>query len=253
MRARRRSWAYRAPGSRLLRRPLLFGASGRGVVCAAVLAAALSASALAKAAALGSPILGRDGRAAQSHGRRSRRRLVPSRLMVHRDHLTAAPGSTVLVAGILMPARRGSWVRLVARTTGGWRTLAWARTRRSGRFGIRYRVRSSERAPIRVVFAGSRRARPASASAGSLMTLAPVVASWYYDGGNTACGFHATYGIASRTLPCGTKVTLYYAGRTVVATVDDRGPYVYGRTLDLNQNTAAYLGMWGVGLVYASL
>jgi rare lipoprotein A (peptidoglycan hydrolase) len=78
------------------------------------------------------------------------------------------------------------------------------------------------------------------------------VASWYDDVGNTACGFHATYGVANKTLPCGAKVTLSYGGRTVVSTVDDRGPYVYGRSFDLNQNTARYLGMWGVAQVLAS-
>ena len=102
-------------------------------------------------------------------------------------------------------------------------------------------------------FAGSHRARPHPRSAGQIVALAPIVASWYYDAGNTACGFHATYGVANKTLPCGTKVTLSYGGRTVVATVDDRGPYVYGRTFDLNQNTARYLGMWGVGTVFASV
>jgi rare lipoprotein A (peptidoglycan hydrolase) len=47
-------------------------------------------------------------------------------------------------------------------------------------------------------------------------------------------------------------VTLSYGGHTLVATVDDRGPYVYGRSYDLNQNTARYLGMWGVAQVFAS-
>jgi rare lipoprotein A (peptidoglycan hydrolase) len=41
-------------------------------------------------------------------------------------------------------------------------------------------------------------------------------------------------------------------GRSVVATVDDRGPFVPGRDYDLNQNTAAALGMYGVETVLAS-
>ena len=44
-------------------------------------------------------------------------------------------------------------------------------------------------------------------------------------------------------------LTKQLGGRTVVATVDDRGPYVGGRTFDLNQNTAAALGFAGVGTV----
>ncbi len=123
----------------------------------------------------------------------------------------------------------------------------------AGSFRIRYRVRGLGAASVRVAFDGGRRARSVTAAAGQIVALAPTVASWYYDAGNTACGFHATFGVANKTLPCGTKVTLSYGGRTVVATVDDRGPYVYGRTFDLNQNTARYLGMWGVGQVFASV
>jgi len=84
------------------------------------------------------------------------------------------------------------------------------------------------------------------------IAMIPAVASWYYDEGNTACGFHAEYGVANKTLPCGTKVRLSYEGRTVLATVDDRGPFVYGRTFDLDQRTAAALGMWGVATVLCS-
>lgn len=81
------------------------------------------------------------------------------------------------------------------------------------------------------------------------VTLVPAVASWYYDQGSTACGFHAHYGVANKTLPCGTKVEIRYGSRTVTATVDDRGPYVSGRSFDLDQTTAGKLGMSGVETV----
>jgi rare lipoprotein A len=178
---------------------------------------------------------------------------LSSHLVVRRGQFAAPEGSTVVVHGLLKPGRRGATVRLVERAGRSWRTLAISRTHRSGGFRIRYRVHGLGVTPIRVAFAGSRRHRSASVAAGKIVALAPTVASWYYDAGNTACGFHATYGVANKTLPCGTRVTLSYGGRTVVATVDDRGPYVYGRTFDLNQNTARYLGMWGVGQVFASV
>ena len=78
-----------------------------------------------------------------------------------------------------------------------------------------------------------------------MTTLAPC-------GGDTACGFHAYYGVASTSLPCGAKVAFLYGGRTVTATVDDRGPYVGGRDWDLNQNTAGALGFDGVASVWSS-
>lgn len=78
------------------------------------------------------------------------------------------------------------------------------------------------------------------------------VASWYYDKGHaTACGFHAKFGVANKTLPCGTKVKFIYAGHRVTATVDDRGPYVAGRTWDLGQNARAALHFNGVHTVWA--
>ena len=196
-----------------------------------------------------------DAAAVWQHHRlkRDRRSLRASRFVVERGAMVGHAGSVVTVHGLLTPGRRGAWVRLVARTGRSWRTLAIARTHRNGRFRIVYRVQGVGATSVRVAFAGTRRARAASAAAGQIVALAPTVASWYDDGGNTACGFHATYGVANRTLPCGTKVTLSYGDRTVVATVDDRGPYVYGRSFDLNQNTARYLGMWGVAQVFASV
>lgn len=53
----------------------------------------------------------------------------------------------------------------------------------------------------------------------------------------TACGVLYTrtvVGVAHRSLPCGTLVAFSYGGRTVIAPVIDRGPYVAGRTWDLS-------------------
>jgi rare lipoprotein A (peptidoglycan hydrolase) len=78
------------------------------------------------------------------------------------------------------------------------------------------------------------------------------VASWYYDdGGSTACGFRAAYGVANRTLPCGTHVTFKRGGHRITAVVDDRGPYVAGRTWDLDERSAHALGVTGVATVWA--
>jgi rare lipoprotein A len=51
-----------------------------------------------------------------------------------------------------------------------------------------------------------------------------------------------TIGVAHRTLPCGTLVALYRGGRTLVAPVIDRGPFVAGRTWDLTLATFRALG-----------
>jgi rare lipoprotein A (peptidoglycan hydrolase) len=76
-----------------------------------------------------------------------------------------------------------------------------------------------------------------------------AVASWYYDAGQTASGWHSFYGVANRTLAFGTKVLFAYHGRRVLATVQDRGPFVAGRLWDLNENVAGALGFAGVDVV----
>jgi rare lipoprotein A len=50
---------------------------------------------------------------------------------------------------------------------------------------------------------------------------------------------------ASRTLPLGTraKVTNVETGKTAVVTIEDRGPYVDGRLVDLSPATAARIGI----------
>ncbi len=72
------------------------------------------------------------------------------------------------------------------------------------------------------------------------------LATWYgpgFFGNGTACGQtlkQGTWGIAHRTLPCGTLVTLSHKGRKVTVRVIDRGPYS-GATVDLTSRTKSYL------------
>ncbi len=74
-------------------------------------------------------------------------------------------------------------------------------------------------------------------------------ATWYgpgFYGNRTACGKvlrTTTIGVANKTLPCGTKVTLAYHGHSVVAKVIDRGPYAKGYSFDLTGATADALGV----------
>ena len=80
-------------------------------------------------------------------------------------------------------------------------------------------------------------------------------ATWYGPGlyGNrTACGKvlrPSTVGVASRTLPCGTKVTFGYHGHYVVAKVIDRGPFANGASFDLTEAVADSLGFKASGKI----
>lgn len=77
-------------------------------------------------------------------------------------------------------------------------------------------------------------------------------ASWYgpgFYGRKTASGAVYTQtmlNVAHKSLPFGTRIEFEYRGRSVVAVVNDRGPFVAGRTFDLGAGTAKALGFAGV-------
>jgi hypothetical protein len=161
-------------------------------------------------------------------------------------------GHAIRLRGRLLPRARGRRVVLQADHSGRWVTLSSDRTDHAGEFRLRYRPGDLGRERLRIRFEGDHANAAVSTRAGSLTVYHQTVASWYYDGGTTACGFHAYYGVANLSLQCGTRVSFSSGGRTVQAVVDDRGPYVGGRTWDLNQNTASALGFGGVGTVWSS-
>ena len=79
-------------------------------------------------------------------------------------------------------------------------------------------------------------------------------ASWYEDGERTANGEEfepEAMTAAHRTLPLGTlvKVVQPETDRSVVVRVNDRGPYVRGRVIDLSRGAARALGVEGVAPV----
>lgn len=54
--------------------------------------------------------------------------------------------------------------------------------------------------------------------------------------------------VAHRTLPFGTRVQFAYGGKTVIAVVQDRGPFIAGCYFDLGPGTAAAIGFQRVGV-----
>lgn len=83
------------------------------------------------------------------------------------------------------------------------------------------------------------------------------VASYYHDrfhGRQTANGERFdqnAYSAAHRTLPFGTKVrvTRLDTGKSVIVTINDRGPFRKGRVVDLSRQAARDLAMVEKGLV----
>jgi rare lipoprotein A len=53
---------------------------------------------------------------------------------------------------------------------------------------------------------------------------------------------------AHRSLPFGTKLRVTHGGRSVVVTINDRGPFIRGRVLDLSKGAASAIGLTGAGV-----
>jgi rare lipoprotein A len=216
------------------------------------LQAALRGSGWVKATAAPAASAASTATAASASSTAPERVLVAAALRVSRREREVLGSGSLAVRGQLLPRSGGRRIVLQGRRAGRWITLARTRTGSGGRFHFRYHADVPGQQALRVRFAGDRSNAAAAASAGRVVVLRQSLASWYDDAGTTACGFHAHYGVANLSLPCGTRVTFSSGGRKVTATVDDRGPYVGGREWDLNQNTAAALGFGGVGAVWSS-
>jgi len=86
------------------------------------------------------------------------------------------------------------------------------------------------------------------------------IASYYGNesGSRTASGQRmnaSAMTCAHRSLPFGTKLRVTHGGRSFVVTVNDRGPFVRGRVLDLSTGAARAIGLTsaGVGRVTAEV
>jgi hypothetical protein len=163
-------------------------------------------------------------------------------------------GSKAPVKGSLTTGESGKPVAVQIRSGRRWKTVARTHTRDGGRFSARWSGRRLGRFSMRAVAPGV----PSRRVPGKVVVYRTASASWYGPGlyGNKlACGgtlTPGTVGVANKTLPCGTKVTLRYRGRSVTVPVVDRGPYVGGRTYDLTPGTKQRLRFGSTGVVWSS-
>src|ERR1700732_2341770 len=71
-----------------------------------------------------------------------------------------------------------------------------------------------------------------------------------YYGGR---GHHGEMTCAHRTRPFGSIVTVTHAGHSIRCRVNDRGPFVRGRVIDVSLSVAQALGMMHSGVVRVSV
>jgi hypothetical protein len=154
-------------------------------------------------------------------------------------------GGWLPLQGTVSPAAQGDTVELQQQSGSTWTTVATATTAANGAFHVTWHPHIWGTVPVRATLAGGSRVSPAL----TVTVYRSAIATLYGPtlwGRHTACGeklTHATLGVANRKLPCGTPVTLYYQGRTIVVPVIDRGPYANHANWDLTMATGAALGM----------
>lgn len=165
-------------------------------------------------------------------------------------------GNRAVYAGRIVGARQGDEVRLDLRGKRAWSAVATARVASGGRFRVAKQISSVGDRAARVRVVASEHVEGTHRRVKRVHGFRKSHASYFGPGlyGTAlACGGRLsprTKGVAHKTLPCGTRVTLRYKGRQVTTKVVDRGPYIPGREWDLTAATRNQLGFGDVGQVW---
>ncbi|WP_442895569.1 septal ring lytic transglycosylase RlpA family protein [Bradyrhizobium sp. AZCC 1719] len=174
-------------------------------------------------------------------------------------------GRTQFEARSITAERAGKFIRLLAVTLGAASLAACAQ---SSVVTQKAELRTSRQASldqdrttssmIKRRVASVRKHTASRRNAGSIKTNSHGIASFYTEGTKTASGekFNTLEMTAAHpTLPFGTKlrVTNLASGRSVTVRVNDRGPYVQGRIVDVSYSAADALGMVGKGVAKVKL
>ncbi len=175
-----------------------------------------------------------------------------SLVRVTKRQLTVAPGSRALVRA----RAKDQTINVKLRTGRHGKVIDRARVGAGKKFHVSGRARPGEKLWLTAERVGGPGEQ--AIAIGSVRRLRPAVASWYGPGlyGNrTACGQTLTpglRGVAHKRLPCGTRLTVRYGGKSTRATVIDRGPFHGNREFDLTNATARAIGFRHVGRVWVS-
>jgi rare lipoprotein A len=177
------------------------------------------------------------------------------------------PDAPAVLSGVLA-ARAGNIVRLFAVAFGAASLAACAQssvvTKNSGFFGGKQQASQDRHQSVssmtnsRVASAKKHTPFARHDNAAATQTASQGVASFYTEGTQTASGekFNTHELTAAHpTLPFGTRlrVTNVASGRSVTVRVNDRGPYVPGRVVDVSYSAANALGMIGKGIAKVKL
>jgi len=162
-------------------------------------------------------------------------------------------GEPTVIRGRVTPAGSRTVVMEV-----GDRRVKTIHPRNDGGFRARWRAPHAGTYTVKAVVRGDEPAEPAASDTVRINVYRSAAASYYGPGlygGALACGGTlrpGTMGVANRSLPCGTHLTLRYGDRSVRVQVIDRGPFSGGREFDLTAATRARLGFPSTGRVLST-
>ncbi|WP_409410729.1 septal ring lytic transglycosylase RlpA family protein [Bradyrhizobium sp. sBnM-33] len=177
----------------------------------------------------------------------------------------ARSGRTQFKAPLITAAPAGKFIRLLAAMLGAASLAACAQssvvTQKSELRASRQASLDQDRTTSSMMkrrVAAVRKHTASRKAAGRVKPALHGIASFYTEGTKTASGekFNTLEMTAAHpTLPFGTKlrVTNLTSGRSVTVRVNDRGPYVQGRVVDVSYSAADALGMVGKGVAKVKL
>ncbi|MDE3129767.1 MAG: hypothetical protein KGL16_01315 [Acidobacteriota bacterium] len=183
-------------------------------------------------------------------------------------------GKPLAISGSAPASKAGEVIDIEAAKPGrgNWAQVATAQIAANGGFAARWTPSTSAKVALRAVLAPAAATPGASgggsgstglsvsgsaASAAGELSTSPLTIPIFTDalatlygpgfwGHHTACGerlTHAMLGVASRTLKCGTRVSVFYRGREITVPVIDRGPFGSQASWDVTMATAKALGI----------
>jgi len=132
------------------------------------------------------------------------------------------------------------------------------RADRDGRFEVDWKAPGTGNYKVSATAKRNKHAGGSEDSGGHVTAYRYAQASWYGPGlyGNrTACGqtlTTSTRGVAHKSLPCGTRLSIRHGSNEVHVRVIDRGPYVGDREFDLTEATRNDLGFGSTGSILVS-
>lgn len=133
---------------------------------------------------------------------------------------------------------------------GGTATEASAKSRHHHRYSHHHRHHTQEDANATSDWRNANASMTPSSGIGRSFS---GMASFYGNesGSRTASGQRFNQNAmtaAHRSLPFGTKLRVTHGGSSVIVTINDRGPFVRGRVLDLSTGAARAIGLTGAGI-----